>query len=363
MHVRPVGSRHKVEIRVTMKDGMVVKENEYFDSVVEARNWGRNREAELREEANGGFPKKTVRELMERWRDEEAPKRDGEKWDFNRCNQILGVFTEFGFDRMLLSDFDPKHMVQVRELRLREVSPPSVKREESLLKSIWAKARHPSWHWTEADPFKNLGPIKGSKGQARRRKAKWTELKRILRQLGYHPRRPVVTKSAQVGLAMLLAVRTTLRSQEVLQLGDDCLDLGRLVLTIPNHKTRYITHEPKSVPLMPKAVVLLARKCLGRGRYFSIKANSRDALYRTAKKLVGIPDLNFHDLKRTSVLMLKGLLNTDQLLAVTGNTDPEILREHYMSETAAEAAKAVWKALGADRLKVLSGAGVVISAS
>jgi hypothetical protein len=37
-----------------------------------------------------------------------------------------------------------------------------------------------------------------------------------LRQLGYHPRLPEPTKSAEVGLALMLALRTTLRSQEVL---------------------------------------------------------------------------------------------------------------------------------------------------
>ena len=352
-YIRKVGLRHKVEIRVTMPGGLVHKENGYFDSLVTAREWGKVREDELRAQANGGFPKKTVRELIERWRDEVAPSRDGNKWDVNRCNQVLTLFKELGFDSMLLEDFKPTHMVKLRERRLTEVSPPSVKREETLLKSIWAAARHPSWHWTKANPFEDLGSIKGSKGRPRNRKAQWPELKRILRVLQYHPRKPEKNKSAEVGLAMMMALRTTLRSQEVLQLGDDCIDLDRLVITIPQHKTRYVTNESKRVPMMPKALLLLARKCLGRGQYFSVATASRDTLYRRAKQLAGVPDLTFHDLKRTSVLMLKGLLGEDDLMAVTGNTDVEVLRRHYMTDTAAEAAKTVWKALGANKAAIL----------
>jgi integrase len=353
-YIRTVGHRHKVEIRVTMPGGLVHKENEYFDSLVTAREWAKEREAELRVSATGGFPRKTVSDLIQRWRDEVAPGRDGSKWDINRCNQVLALFKELGFDGLLLSEFGPSHMAKVRERRLTEVGPPSVKREETLVKSIWAAARHPSWHWTDKDPFLNLGPIKGSKGRPRKRKAQWTELKRILRELQYHPRKPEGSKSAEVGLAMMLALRTTLRSQEVLQLGDDCVDLDRLVITIPKHKTRYVTNDSKRIPMMPKALLLMARKCFGKSRYFTVATSSRDTLYRRAKRLVGVPDLTFHDLKRTSVLLLKGLLTEDELMAVTGNTDVEVLRRHYMTDTAAEAAKTVWKALGAEKAKVLA---------
>ena len=158
---------------------------------------------------------------------------------------------------------------------------------------------------------------------------------------------------------MMVALRTTLRSQEVLQLGDDSIDLDRLVITIGKHKTRYVTQEAKVVPLMPKALMLLARKCIGRGEFFSISPGVRDTLYRRAKVLAGVPDLNFHDLKRTAVIMLKQRLSEDELMALTGNSDVEVLRRHYMTDTAAEASKKVWRALGVDRERAVKNASRV----
>lgn len=360
-YLRQIGARWKCEVRVTLRTGEVARENSYHDSKVAAREHGLARERELLSVRNGGFPPTTVSELLARWREEVAPTRGGARWDINRLLLLERLTVQLGYAQLQLQDFGPREMAQVRKSRLETISPPSVQREETLLKSVWARARHPEWHLTDVDPFKDLGGIKGSKGRARRRKATWSELRRILRQLGYHPCRDASSKQAEVGLAMMLALRTTLRSQEVLQLGDDCVDLARLVVTVPQHKTRYITQEAKRVPLMPKALVLLARKCLGRERYFTVTAASRDSLFRRAKILAGVPDLTFHDLKRTVVMLLKQSLTEDELMAVTGNADVAVLRRHYMTDTAAEAAKAVWRALGADRVKVFGGAGVPLS--
>jgi hypothetical protein len=126
-----------------------------------------------------------------------------------------------------------------------------------------------------------------------------------------------------------------------------------MVVTVPQHKTRHKTQEAKRAPITPKAVVLLMCKCLGRGRYFTLQGASRDTLYRKAKKLVGVPDLTFHDMKRTEVLTLKARLTDDELMAVTGNADIDMLRRHYMTDTAAEASKAVWRALGVDPAQLL----------
>lgn len=351
-YIKQVGRKFKVEIRVKV-GADVVKENFTRDTRAQAERDGRDREDELRRLADGGFPRKTVRQLLARWRDEVAPTRDGERWDVNRINAIIRRLDVMGLADAQLADFGPKQMAAVRRARLAEISPPSVSREEALLKSIWAAARHPDWSWTDVDPFKDLGKIRGSKGQARRRKAAWPELKRILRQVDYHPGRAERSKRAEVGLAMLLALRTTLRSQEVLQLGDGCVDLERLVITIPKHKTRYVTNDAKRVPIMPKALVLLARKCLGKPAYFTLAPGSRDAMYRRAKRLAGVPDLTFHDLKRTAVSMMKARLTEPELMAVTGNSDVEVLRRHYMMDTAAEAAKALWRADGADARRIL----------
>lgn len=361
-YIRQVGDRFKVEIRVTMRNGEVVKENPYFDTKAEAESYGKERERALRQQIAGGFPSTTVRELIEKWRDEVAPSRDGRRWDINRCNQILKLFAEYTFDSMELEEFGPPEMAVIRERRLKEVKPASVKREECLIGAIWAAARHPTWNLTNVDPLANLGPIKRSKSKARKRRAQWQELRLILRELGYHPRQPERNKTAQVGLAMLVSLRTTLRAQEVLQLGNQWVDLNRLVITIPQHKTLYLTDEPKCVPIMPKALLLFARKgLLGRDQYFTVANATRDTMFRRARARAGITGLTFHDLKRTGVSLVKDLMDEKQLMSVTGNKDVEVLREHYMLDEAAVAAVKVWRELGVDRQKVFSAVGLSAS--
>ena len=355
--VYPVGRKYRCEVRLRI-DKRPYSDSKNFDSKMAARLWGAQRESELRAEARGGFPPCSVRQLLEKWRDEVAPARGGGRWDVNRINATVGRLDSMGLVDMQLADFGPKQMAALRRARLAEISPVSAAREEALLKTIWRAARHPDWSLTDVDPFLNLGGIKGSGGVPRKRRASWQELRRVLRELGYHPRRPEVTKKAQTGLAMLVALRTTLRSQEVLQLADGSVDLTRMVVRIDQHKTRWLTKEAKSVPLMPKAVVLLARKCLGRGAFFTLSPGSRDKLYRDAKILAGVPDLTFHDLKRTAVLALKQHLTENELLSITGNSSVEILRRHYMTDTAAEASKVIWKSLGASPADLLKNVGV-----
>jgi len=359
-YVRRVGSKWKAEIRVVVR-GEQVKENLTRDTEEDARRDGALREEELRRVAAGGFARATVRKLMERWRDEVAPTRDGKRWDVNRINAILARMAQLGYDTMDVSEFGPREMAQLRKLRLAEIAPPSVKREETLLKAIWAAARHPEWAMTDVDPFRDLGGIRGSKGRPRTRKGEAWEIKRLLRQLGYHPMRPPSSKTAEVGLALLLSLRTTLRSKEVLQLGDDLVNLDRLVLTIPAHKTRYVTNDDKRVPILPKALVLLTRQCLGRGRYFTVGPGSRDTLYRRARDFLGIEDLKFHDMKRTAVGMLKERMTDRELMAATGNADIEVLRRHYMTDTAAEAANGLWRAAGADRARLVRTAAACLA--
>ncbi len=233
MYIRAVGKRYKVECRVTDPSGSVLSWNATFATKAEAQAHGTAKDKEFKAMVAAGFMPCSVRELLDRWRRELAPQRDGGKWDFNRLLAIEQRLDDMGLADLQLSAFKPKQMAAVRRARLGDgISPASVKREEALLRSVWASARHPDWSLTDVDPFRDLGGIKGSQVVPRNRKAQWPELKRILRQLGYRPRSAVKTKSQQVGLAMLLALRTTLRSQEVLQLSDTAVDLKRMVNTV-----------------------------------------------------------------------------------------------------------------------------------
>jgi integrase len=60
----------------------------------------------------------------------------------------------------------------------------------------------------------------------------------LCRNLGYRPGRAPETKSQEVALAFLVALRSAMRAGEVLSLGKETLDLGRRVATV-EHKTQH----------------------------------------------------------------------------------------------------------------------------
>ena len=66
----------------------------------------------------GGFMPCSVRELLDRWRHELAPQRNGGKWDFNRLLAIEQRLGDMGLADLQLSAFKPKQMAAVCRARL-----------------------------------------------------------------------------------------------------------------------------------------------------------------------------------------------------------------------------------------------------
>ena len=103
MYIRAVGKRYKVECRVTDPSGSVLSWNATFATKAEAQAHGTAKDKEFKAMVAGGFMPCSVRELLDRWRRELAPQRDGGKWDFNRLLAIEQRLDDMGLADLHLS--------------------------------------------------------------------------------------------------------------------------------------------------------------------------------------------------------------------------------------------------------------------
>ena len=165
------------------------------------------------EPAVKGMPK-TLRQAVERYRDEITPTKGSEKNERLRLEAFLRDFPAL-CDRRLL-ELQPDDLQGWVTTRLKTVKPDTVKRESHTLSNVWTVAAK-RWRWVPLEsPWANVTIPR--EGPPRDRRIGWREVRRVCRALGYVSRTPPLTLSQETALAWLLALRTAMRSGELLGL-------------------------------------------------------------------------------------------------------------------------------------------------
>jgi integrase len=170
----------------------------------------------------------------------------------------------------------------------------------------------------------------------RTRRVSPAEVRAICRALHYRTGHVPQSKTQEVALAFLVALRTGMRAGEVLALGANTLDLRRRVARVP-HKMQYLTGKPREVPLTRAAVRLLTTVA-HRDPCLQISSASLDALFRKTRDRLGIHDLHFHDSRAEALTRLARKVNVLTLARVSGHADLKMLSRVYYRETAEDIA-------------------------
>ncbi|XLV70305.1 tyrosine-type recombinase/integrase (plasmid) [Ralstonia syzygii subsp. celebesensis] len=162
------------------------------------------------------------------------------------------------------------------------------------------------------------------------------EVRLICRALNYRTGHAPKTKSQEVALAFLVALRTAMRASEILRLGNGTLDMQRRVATV-EHKTQHLTGRPRQVPLSRHAIRLL-RPVADRERCFTLTSAMLDALFRKARDKLMLADLHFHDSRAEALTRLSRKVDVMTLAKISGHKDLRILQEVYYREAAEDIA-------------------------
>lgn len=299
-----------------------------FRTMREAQAWGAAEEERLRSPAGD---RHTVGDLIERYINEVIAHKKGGIHEERQARAFLRDFPVL--TAKPLSQVDTPDLAAWRDSRLAEVSAATVLRNANWLRHAFRLAVH-EWKWTNRQPLQGLRLPRHPSPRVRR--VAPIEARRLCRILDYRPGQAPATRSQEVALAFMVALRTGMRASEILSLGRSTLDLTRRVATV-EHKTQHITGRPREVPLTRHAVRLL-RPVADRDRCFVISSATLDTLFRKARDRLLIEDLHFHDSRAEALTRLARRVDVLTLARISGHKDLRILQNAYYRETAAEIA-------------------------
>src|SRR5690625_766760 len=277
-----------------VKDGRARRKTKVFPTRREAAAWAYAKEAKKDEEVRRKVTDQTLLDAIRKYSSEVSPSKKGKRWEQIRLA---------AFEKDCLPLDTPLHKVQssdiakFRDSRLKKVSNGTVNRELTLLSSVFRVAKI-EWNWTDHNPCRLIR--KPPNPRHRERVIEWWELKRLLRGLGYDPRkeRPDTTIEA-IGIATLLALRTGMRAGEITNL--KWSDVYERHCHLPDTKT----NTPRDVPLTRKTLRLLNKmRGWNDDTVFGFKMQTLSTLFRRYRQRAGLEGFTFHDTRHTAATML-----------------------------------------------------------
>ncbi len=288
-----------------------VRKSRAFTTKAAAQAWATKLEAEIDAGYRGEPVRKSLREALEKYRDEISPTKRGERWEVVRINKFLASIKFVDYP---LSSITAMRWAEWRDEQLKTLAPGSVRREFNLLASVLEACRR-EWHWITTNPLRDVR--RPSNPPARRRGVTQDEIDAITKELGYTEDGKIDSLSQEVAAAFLLAIETGMRAGEILKAEYD-LDgrVARLQVTKNG--------DSRAVPLSLQAVEIVRRV-----QAFTVSSSSLDSLFRKARKAAGIEDLHFHDSRSEAITRLARKLSVVELARMIGHRDLKSLMSYY----------------------------------
>lgn len=315
-----------------------VRASQVFQTKAEATAWAAKEEAGILAGARAEWPLKTVSDAFRRYEIEVSRTKRGGHAEALRFGAVMRDFPELA-DK-LLHAVTPADIAAWRDERLRHVCASSVVREAAQLRNVWTVASR-EWGWCGDSPWAKVKLPR--KAHARTRRTHWTEVRRLVRHMGYVTGEAPTTPMQEVAWCYLLAQHTAMRAGEVRTLRRSTVDLKRRVVTLHTHKT--VEREGvRFVPVTRKAARLLAvldaqAHALKRDGYFTLSDQSLDVLFRKARDRLLLKDLHFHDSRADCLTRLSKRVDVLTLAKISGHRDLNQLLDAYYRTTAAEIAE------------------------
>jgi integrase len=309
-----------------------VRDSGTFSTKAEAVAWATKREADIL--AGVGVSERasnyTLKDAIEKYKAEVTPTKAGQRWEEIRLDKFVNDL-EFVGER--ITDIEADQIADWRDARLKVIKPPSVRREMTLLSSVFEHARSP-WKWITTNPVREVK--RPSNGRPRDRRISADEERKLLDELGYTEGAAPETKMQELAYAFLLALETAMRQGEILGLSRDRVHLKARYVDLTKTKNG----DARKVPLSTRAAALLKVVVDGAGErdeVFTLTSGSADALFRKVRDRLKITDLHFHDTRHEATTRLARKLDVLDLARMTGHRDPRSLMVYY-NATATEVA-------------------------
>lgn len=258
----------------------------------------------------------TLRDLMERYRDEVAPKHKGAAIEIGRLNRIM---REEAFVDKKLAALCTEDLQDFIEDRLTQVMPATVDRDLDQISQV-IKYADDVWKIAAVEsPFKGLRRPKYFNERCRRLSRKEEQ---SLLQAAREDENPYIEP------AIILAIETAMRRGELLALTAADIDFERRQIHVRESKNG----RSRAVPMSTRAkVVLQALMNENTKRLLDLTANAlKLAFFRRVVPASGLEDFHFHDLRHEAISRLaeSGKFQLIELQAISGHRDGRMLQRY-----------------------------------
>lgn len=352
-YIRKRGKRWRAEVDVVISYERF-RDSRTFDTKAEAFVWGTERKKELeRGHSVKTDYNKTFKDALERYLDEETPKKRSEKTETLRIKYFLrcpALNTN-----LKLHALTPIHFEKYIEYRLNDVMTSTVNKEVSIMRSVIRLAQ--KWKWIDHNPFEGITRLK--EPPPRNRRISDFEIARILESLTYEEGIPPTQARHRIAIMFLFALETAMRIGEICDLDWGNINLNAQYLKVVMSKNG----DSRDVPLSSRAVELLemmkaysrkliherevvdefGRKTIYRAmpvfyRDYRASSDKASALFKKYVLQANVFDLTFHDTRHEACTRLARKIDVLDLAKIIGHRDPRSLMIYY-NPTASEIAK------------------------
>jgi len=320
--------RGQYQWRVKIRKKGFPDQTKTFHTKKNAEEWAKKTESEMERGAficSSAAEQTTVAEILDLYERENFPRLvDGGK----RARGPLTLLKKH-FGHISVAALRSNHVATFRDLRLKTVSPQSVKHEIGLLGRALKSAQIDAGiHLPHGLPTAQIRIPKLPPGRDRRLHV--GEEKRLIDAA-------IASKSKAIENIIIIALETAARRGEIAAMRWEYIDLKSRTWVIPFGETR---KSPRTVPLSSRAITVL-RGIPHRidGNVWGVEKDSISQAFSRVCKRAGSEDLRFHDLRHeaTSRLFEKGL-NIMEVATITGHKDLKMLVRytHLRAENLAE---------------------------
>ena len=249
----------------------------------------------------------TLADLVKRHRDTIT---SAKRW---RETIVLNALLRWPICRKTLREIRTADFAAYRDERLKTVKRATLKRELTVIRSIFEVARR-EWGF----PIKD-NPIDGlafkAPDQRRERRLRPGELDRLI-EAARSRRNPLIIPIIK------FAIETGMRRGEILSMKWDHVDIEQRAVLIPNTKNGHA----RIIPLSTRAAGILGELPRTKDRVFPVSGNAVRLSWGRVVKRAGIDDLHFHDLRHEAISRFFELgLTTPEVALVSGHRDIRML--------------------------------------
>lgn len=251
----------------------------------------------------------TLRDLLERYRDEITPRKRGSSAETFVLNAIMrDPISAYSLDQLA-----PKHLAAYRDMRRQRSAAATVNRDLSLIQHAIKIAQQEWGLPIVQNPVVNVRKLRRPPGRDRRLQPGELEAITAAAQR---------TRNKLMLPVIRLSIETGMRRGEMLRLTWKHVDLAAGTAHLPETKNGF----PRTIPLTPEAKRIIGSLPRTEDRVLPISDEAVKLSWKRITKRAGISGLRFHDLRHeaTSRFFEMGL-SMPEVALITGHRDGRML--------------------------------------